>query len=440
MQMGVVNVSALNHYLTEAGDATAPAMGYQIIDSTDRVITPSTGANGNLQFTNVAPGNYFLCDVSFITRVNCVQGSSSVLDVSRYLAGRPNFAKASAGTTLNLTMTGLTASAGPNEFIDLRTLNVNYIEYPGSPPAGTVLFQSLNYKDFGLLQPADVMRATQLVTKTSGSETYVAAVRSGSTTGITMADAQPTTAMVNLSTELPQDTTRTFNLRRTQFANVAGSPGPGFTYLQLDLNGWSEARPYNYQPWVFWYTGAGNETMDLPLTVTYGDPTPSNYVDTFEAAFWFQNTITAPGATSGGVVQTFVATYRPSSELTGDVTPKLSRVTGLKVNGMDATVSQSNLTVTPTVSWTPPSLGTATHYQVYVYRVINQAGASIISVDGVFTTTNTSMRVPPMFIRPGEPFMIGVRAYMVPGYDPLKPFARPTHYDLADTISTILTP
>lgn len=439
IQMGVVNVSALNHYLTEAGDVTGPAMGFQIIDSADKVITPGMGPNGALQFTNVAAGPYFLCDVSFVTRANCVQANSSVLDVGRYLAGRPNVMKGATGTVLNLTTTGLTASTGVNEFLDIRALNTNYIQYPAPPAAGTTLVQSLNFKDLGLLQAADVMRATQFVTKTSGSETYVAAVRAGSTTGVMMTDGATTNATIDASMALAQSTTRTFNLRRTQFANLAGSPGPGFTYLQVDINGYSEARPYDYQPWVFWYTGAGNETMDLPLTIVHGDPTPASYVDTFEAAFWFQKTVSAPGA-SGTVVQTFAATYRPSAELTGDITPKLSRVTGLKVNGMDAYVAQTNTTQRPTISWSPPTVGTATHYQLYVYRVINQGGASVITIDGTFITTETSMKIPATFIKPAETYMIGVRAYMVPGYDLTKPFARPTHYDLADTISEVLTP
>ena len=267
----------------------------------------------------------------------------------------------------------------------------------------------------------------------------MAAVRSGTVTGVAMPNGQSTAASITLDNALAQTTTATFNLRRSQFTANAGTAGPGMTYQNVDINGFSEKTPYDYQPWVFWYTSATNTGADLPLTVTYGNPYPT-YTDRFEAAFWFRRDVTAPGATSSSPVYTFMATYRPTSELTGDIAPKLSRATGLKINDMDATVAHTGTTQTPKVSWTAPSTGTATHYTVSVYRIINQGGATVATIDGMFTTTSTSLKIPPGFIKAGETYMIAVRAQSTPGYDPAKPFARLAHYDLADTISETMLP
>lgn len=191
---------------------------------------------------------------------------------------------------------------------------------------------------------------------------------------------------------------------------------------------------------MFYYVTAAPTSTDLPMTMTYGDAWPASYAETVLIGFWYQKAITAPGATSATTVSTFAATYRPMAELTGDVVPLLSRPTALKVGTADASMPQTATGETPTFSWTAPSLGAPTRYTVSVYRLINQGGATVATVSGTFAVTGTSVKIPPGFIHTGESYMLGLRAQIIPGYDPGKPFATPQRYEMADTITDILTP
>ncbi len=442
---GAVTAIARRRNLTEAGEVTAPyadpAATFRLYDAMDNMVTPTVDADGTLRFSPVSAGAYLICDISFVTRPTCSVGSASAIDLDFFGAGRPDAVIGDVGTQLTLTVTGAAASTSASEFLDINNLNTNYADY-GAPPTvpATPAIQTLNFRNRGLLAASDVLRVTHLVTRMSGSNTYVSADRAGSVTGISMQNSQNTVAAVNLATALTQ-ATATFNLRLSQFAGIAGSPGPGAAFAASELDGFAEHPPHQFFPWLFQFIPPGATMADIPMTITYGqNPWGAATRSTFAVTLGYSVSVTAPGATSAGVITISTSAYRPISQLTGDITPRVSRITAPKVNGLDANLSQTGTTETPTISWTPPSLGTPTRYTVYLYRVLNQGGATIASASAQFQTTSTSLRIPPGFLTAGNAYTIGIRSEIVPGYDAVKPFATVLEQEVADTITAVHMP
>jgi hypothetical protein len=79
----------------------------------------------------------------------------------------------------------------------------------------------------------------------------------------------------------------------------------------------------------------------------------------------------------------------------GGFAPRLGPVQSLQINGLDATLSQSGVGLTPTLSWKPPALGTPDYYQVLLYRTqVSNSFASYTRIAS-FNTTATQVQVPP---------------------------------------------
>jgi len=436
--MGVVIASATVHSLTESGEVTQLAQNLVLIDSAGNHITPVVDGNGMLRFEPVQLGPYLVCDTSFVTRLNCAEASAANIDLDVYTAGRLDAVSATAGTSLSLTATSAGGSpAGSGEFFDINVLNTNYFGF-GNPPvlANTPVVTALNWQGQGLLTTVDILRATQLETKTTGTETYVAATHTGTTTGITMVDGQTNLAGVAL-TPIPQTGSVTFNLRRSQFLAIAP---PNMTYVREETDGFAEKGDYQFFPWLFQYGSAAAATTDVPLTMTYGVSWSAATAQSYASTFFFQRNVTAPGATTSALVQADLSVYAPISELTGDVVPKITVVRDPKINGLDATVAQSGTTTTPTLSWTAPTTGTPNRYTIYLYRVVNQAGATVASTSAQIAVVGTSFKFPAGFITAGQAYLFTIRAETVPNYDENKPFASVAQSYAADTVTAVLVP
>lgn len=438
VHMGVVTAKATIHSLTEAGEVTGVEQNLVLVDSAGTRVNP-VATGGMLRFEPVQPGPYVVCDTSFVTRITCAQASAAAIDLDVYPAGRLDGAPGGVGTSLALTITNATASpANSGEFIDINVLNANYSGY-GVPPvaANTPVLAPLSWRGQTLLKTGDVLRATQAAAKTSGTETYFAATRTGTVTNLTMVDGQTTAATVDLGTVLPQAGQATYNLRRSQFAAIAPA---GMTYIGCETDGFAEKPPYQFFPWLFQHIPAGIATTDIPMSISYGVSWPGSTAQTFATTFSYRRDVMAPGATTPAPVQASLSIYRPIAELTGDVTPKVSGPRTPKVNNLDATVSQSGTTLTPTISWTAPSQGAPTRYSLYVYRVVNQGGATIASTSAVFTTVGTSFKIPTGFLMAGQAYLVTIRAEIIPGYDENRPFASFPRSELAETVTAVLQP
>jgi hypothetical protein len=415
------------------------AANMKLIDSTSATILPATQTNGTIQFTGVAPGPYLICDTSYTSRHICAYADAAMLDLGYASIGRLGQVLGGPNTMLGLTVTGATTSTSANEFLDVRILNTGFETYPPPPSVGSTTLTTQNFNGRTLLAPADVIRVTQLDKKMSGSDEYVAATKTGSVSNITMTDGLTTPAAVDLGTALTQNNTSTFTLKRATFDTGSGTVGTSPTWRGCDINGWSEADPFGWRVWTFFYPAQDTMSTDKTLTFTYGNPAPT-YTQRFELACSHAIPVTAPGATTGSQIVNYAAAYRPIAELTGNVSAAIGRVSAIKVNNMDASTAVTGTTVSPTLSWTAPTLGTATRYTVFLYRAINAATATTLLVPVQFQTNATSLKIPAGYIMAGEGWAATIRSEAISNYDPTKPFAPVLRREAADATTAILQP
>jgi hypothetical protein len=98
------------------------------------------------------------------------------------------------------------------------------------------------------------------------------------------------------------------------------------------------------------------------------------------------------------------------------ITPVIGLVQSPLINGVDFYTAQDNLPATPTISWSSPTLGTATFYTVSLVDITGYP----FSYETVYLYTDQqSVTVPPNTFQPGEEYVIEITAT----YDPVTTFS-----------------
>jgi hypothetical protein len=96
---------------------------------------------------------------------------------------------------------------------------------------------------------------------------------------------------------------------------------------------------------------------------------------------------------------------------TGALAPVLGPPLSPKIQGLDAFQPQSGVGLTPVISWSPPSLGAPTSYQVSVSPTVS--GPFYTSL--TFTVYGqTSLRIPPGFLASGVSYQLSVSSFQAP--------------------------
>jgi hypothetical protein len=114
----------------------------------------------------------------------------------------------------------------------------------------------------------------------------------------------------------------------------------------------------------------------------------------------------------------------------GTLAPRLGPVRNLRINGQAASAGLTGVGTTPTVSWEPPALGTATRYFVQVITIGGARQASVV-------TSETQVRLPPGLV-PGTRFVVKVTATR--GAGTASPNDGELPLDMAEALTGILSP
>jgi hypothetical protein len=146
--------------------------------------------------------------------------------------------------------------------------------------------------------------------------------------------------------------------------------------------------------------------------------------------------VTPPGSTTrldflAGITSQWRASEIPTS---GALKPIVGPGIDYKINGLSLMQPQSGVGVTPTLSWNPPTIGSASYYVVSIFNLNQQTSAAI------FLTTRTSLQVPPGLLNTGEAYLFWLSTYSWPGFDMAKPKALGWPYGKASLISEIVVP
>jgi hypothetical protein len=196
---------------------------------------------------------------------------------------------------------------------------------------------------------------------------------------------------------------------------------------------------------VAYYVGT-----EQPFLTTNGDLGPVFYGNPFPPTWSlvdFYNWVAvvyyvAPGATKRRGIAT--RTLGSNTELptaTSPIKPLVGVVTNPAIDGNDFFAYLTGIGLTPTLKWSPPSVGTATFYDVLVYQLSNDGGKTILTLIASFRTPGTSLTVPQGLLTTGPGYVFRMRAWYVPGLN----FARTPYMwgpvsGVADVISGMMQP
>ena len=210
-----------------------------------------------------------------------------------------------------------------------------------------------------------------------------------------------------------------------------GSLAKGETTSTPDLMGYS------------FYTGRNPITVNVDLgDVSYGNPFPKNWPLFVGYQYFAQTPYLAPGATNGTAISTNVfgnTTTLPSQ--TSPIQLLVGTVIGPTVGGGNFFANLSGIGLMPTLSWAPPSVGTANTYAVFVYQLSNNGGNSQVSQVARLQTPRTSITLPPGLLSPGQAYVFRVRTLYLPGVKvQTMPYVTGPVNGLADVISGIMQP
>jgi hypothetical protein len=156
--------------------------------------------------------------------------------------------------------------------------------------------------------------------------------------------------------------------------------------------------------------GAGSSISLSPIT--YG-----RFLDVQLASEWrraeFAATVsyTASGASPLSVLASVGRRDRMAPVPPTPIVPAVGPVQSPTVAGAGALGTIPATGATPTIAWAAPALGTATRYEVRLYGLAANAGATVASAVAAFQLTGTSVAVPAGLLQPGTTYFAEITAY-----------------------------
>jgi hypothetical protein len=117
----------------------------------------------------------------------------------------------------------------------------------------------------------------------------------------------------------------------------------------------------------------------------------------------------------------------------------LSAPASVTLDAKDFLSDQTGISVTPTIAWSAPALGTADSYRVNLLN-LGPPSTSILPRAWNFLTTETTLTVPPGVIQPGDQFIVTLAANATPGATTVTaPFRRGTEFSMVMVGSGLMT-
>jgi hypothetical protein len=173
----------------------------------------------------------------------------------------------------------------------------------------------------------------------------------------------------------------------------------------------------------------------LPPSLAYRNPFPPEWAEVASVGYSFIVTHVMP---TGIPKSTAVLVGRsgPASTFTETVTPVLGPPENILVNDQPSGGELLSVGNSPTVRWSPPSVGTAAVYLVALRRL--DPGGGTTRTVAFFSTTDTSLQIPEGYLDFGYYYYvrIGVRG----DWDPVAPLRSSITSAFASALSGVLTP
>ena len=207
------------------------------------------------------------------------------------------------------------------------------------------------------------------------------------------------------------------NFRGADYASLgpAVHPASMLSFSSLDLY-ISPSAPGVKDVWAS-YSGelagwSSYDPVDAAPRLSYRDPLPASWSRFVSATATFLTPTRLAGTTTGGVSGT-VGDLWPLAQVPAVFAPRLSPPTAFMIGTALASGTGTLLTLQPGLRWAAPARGTASGYQVRLYKLV-AAGTRTTKqpVLELFTTT-TSMTVPPGVMTAGGTWVFAVDAVSI---------------------------
>ena len=294
----------------------------------------------------------------------------------------------------------------------------------------------------------------QLVTQPAGGYDFTAAARYYAPRNFVQVDGADTSVSGTLKT-INQNQTFRANINGADLAAQALAANPGAvlvdTVLALDAYPGSFARGQvvSTPDLVAYDLGTGMP----PLTVNmdagdlfYGNPFPSSWPLFMIYQYSAQTSYRAPGAWNSTSLATGAYGYTTALPTpTSPIQPLVGTVSRPSIEGSYFFANQTGIGLTPTLSWSPPKVGTADAYAIFVYQLVNNAGNTEYGQIARLQTQRTSITIPPGLLsvgpNTGQGYVFKIQTIYRPGVDvAAKPYVSGPTNASADVISGMMQP
>jgi hypothetical protein len=406
-----------------------------------RVFPGTLLADGSFTIPNV-PGGDYLLSVTGAAGTTLFEQSADMVGFSTVLSARPDLAYVSQTTAVTLNVTNLSPyRPGSSFWIYSSQANVTMrpFEWGGAkrPTVGSTSYAGTIDWNRGTMPGAGIQAGLPDAAKgdtlwvthtdpvtvlTSGATTLAAkgVTRYAHLSDVTITDGAPGTMNVALL-DAPQTGSLHADIRFTAFNAL--SPAMNAQAVSELFAVTVDAIPYSNsypdtpyrqgglpQLIVLFMNGstAGFSDVDFGF-LPYGQFLDARWMEQSGVIFYVNVPFTAPGATTSNE---YVAGYfaKTSGGLVAPVTPTIGPPTSVLVNGASTLSSQAGVGFEPTVSWSSPTLGAATSYDLKIMRLDNVAGATGFTQVLEATVFSTAFKVPSGTLASGSTYFVDLTA------------------------------
>ena len=387
-----------------------------------------------------------------LTIVHLFELTTSTPDLASVTAARPDVVTPQAFPTVSFDMSNLDPWGSRDRlFIASSQARTSQLLLAFPPLHATSFTGTFDW--FGGLPDAsknDAVFVYQRASTVTGNGSTVArATKFKKLIDLTMLEGTTTSATVALEAA-PQTGTLGADLRTSQFAALAADvhPGASLNSFSLSVLGVPHSLTYPDMPLldfssIFFLSGSlvsGASAGDFDYgSLPYGQFFDPLWKDDRRTVYFFDVHDQTPSDTT--LVPFFRSDEAVPASPAGPIVPVIGPPKVPRVNGADAFTARTGVGLQPTISWSAPSLGSATSYVLDVVADPScDLSGQIVGLSAVIHG-GTSFKVPPGILKPGRPYKAFITARQAP-WDVLDagPFRTGTPLHSAQLVTSVFMP
>lgn len=438
----------------DSGQVVTTFLARQEIGNTIHVLVPNSAGgydtfsstvaqDGTFSVPNIPAGSFWL-----MTLWTKLWTSSSNINLgSHYWGGCHSESVSGAGTALQISINGLVPWQ-PNDYYYFAVPNERSIPPEALPAVGTTSV-SENIPSGNVL----------LYSSTNNDSAYVAQLTTASYAGISFQSLQqfsgplPVTiqngGMNLVSTTLqsePETKSVDANVHGSAFAALypymsrgaiaVGTPGDNF---RVDITA-DKIGPSSNGLYLVLASHAFSSDIDAG-SIPFANPFPPSWTPFVDYYDTVTQNLTPPGATSPFSMALYnhvVTSQFPTAS--SPIAPLIGPVANPQINGSSLFNDQVVSGVSPTLSWQPPTLGTAYIYYIQVQQFSVTNGSPSVQLKAQLYSTNTSMALPPGLLSSGNSYCFVIEALSRTNLDGgVAPYMETFPEGESDVVSGVIT-